>query len=134
MPKYKIAWLPGDGIGIEVLEAARSILDKLNFDATYLPGDIGWECWRNEGDPFPQRTIELLKDVDAALFGAITSKPAKVAETELVPRPSGKGLCLSLSDCSDAPTFRSLYLSSPLQGFPGEPSELEGGHRPRRLP
>ncbi len=28
MAKYKIAWLPGDGIGIEVLEAAKIVLDK----------------------------------------------------------------------------------------------------------
>ena len=29
--KYKIAWLPGDGVGIEVLEATKICLDKLNF-------------------------------------------------------------------------------------------------------
>ena len=45
MSRYKIAWLPGDGIGIEVLQAARVVLDKLNLDADYLHGDIGWNCW-----------------------------------------------------------------------------------------
>src|SRR5262245_21414190 len=73
--KYKIGWLPGDGIGVEVLEAARIVLDKLDLGAEYLPGDIGWEWWCREGDPLPARTVELLKNVDAALFGAITSKP-----------------------------------------------------------
>ena len=57
MAKFKIAWLPGDGIGIEVLEAARVVLDELGFDAEYIHGDIGWEFWRAEGDAFPKRTI-----------------------------------------------------------------------------
>lgn len=92
MAKYRIAWLPGDGIGVDVLEAAQIVLEQLSFDAEILPGDIGWEFWRTEGDPLPQRTIELLKTVDAALFGAITSKPSDAAEAELVPELRGKGL------------------------------------------
>ncbi len=36
--KYKIAWLPGDGIGIEVLEAAKIVLDKLHLNAEYIHG------------------------------------------------------------------------------------------------
>jgi len=92
MAKYKIAWLPGDGIGIEVLEAAKIVLDKLHLDAEYIHGDIGWEFWCKEGDAFPQRTIDLLKNVNAAMFGAITSKPVKAAEAELIPELKGKGL------------------------------------------
>jgi len=38
MAKYKIAWLPGDGIGQEVMEAARIVLDKLQLDAEYIHG------------------------------------------------------------------------------------------------
>lgn len=89
---YKIAWLPGDGVGVEVLEATKIILDKLQFKAEYIHGDIGWEFWCKEGDAFPQRTIDLLNNVDAAMFGAITSKPVKDAEKELVPELQGKGL------------------------------------------
>jgi len=66
--KYKIAWLPGDGIGVDVLDATKIVLDKLNLNAEYIHGDIGWEFWRAEGDALPQRTIELLKNVDAAMF------------------------------------------------------------------
>ena len=58
MATYKIAWLPGDGIGIDVMEAARIVLDTLGLDAEYIHGDIGWEFWCKEGDAFPQRTIE----------------------------------------------------------------------------
>lgn len=92
MAKYKIAWLPGDGVGNDVMEAAKIVLDKINLDAEYIPGDIGWECWINEGDAMPQRTIDLLNSVDACLFGAITSKPKDEAEKELIPELQGKGI------------------------------------------
>jgi isocitrate/isopropylmalate dehydrogenase len=90
--KYRIAWLPGDGIGNDVMEAARIVLDALDVDAEYVPGDVGWEFWRSEGDALPQRTVELLNSTDCCLFGAITSKPKEEAERELVPDLQGKGL------------------------------------------
>lgn len=90
MSGYKIAWLPGDGIGKEVLEATKIVLDSIHLSADYIQGDIGWDFWRTEGDALPQRTIDLLRESDAAMFGAITSKPAKAAEAELVPELQGK--------------------------------------------
>jgi isocitrate/isopropylmalate dehydrogenase len=95
MAKYRIAWLPGDGVGNDVMEAARIVLDKIQLDAEYIHGDIGWEFWRKEADPLPKRTIELLKNTNCALFGAITSKPKEEAETELIPELKGKGLVYS---------------------------------------
>ena len=92
MARYHIAWLPGDGIGNDVMEAARLVLDAVALDAEYVHGDIGWEFWCSEGDAFPQRTVDLLGRVDAALFGAITSKPVKAAEAELAPGLKGTGL------------------------------------------
>lgn len=92
MAKYKIAWLPGDGVGNDVMEAARMVLDALKLDAEYIHGDIGWEFWKKEGNPLPDRTIEMLKGTDCALFGAITSKPKDEAAEELDPSLQGKGL------------------------------------------
>jgi isocitrate/isopropylmalate dehydrogenase len=92
MAKYKIAWLPGDGIGNDVMDAAKMVLDHLKLDAEYIHGDIGWEFWRAEGDPLPTRTIEMLKTTDCALFGAITSKPKEEAAAELAPELQDKGL------------------------------------------
>ncbi|MGO8925853.1 MAG: hypothetical protein ACLQU3_03005 [Limisphaerales bacterium] len=45
MAKYKIAWLPGDGIGVDVLEAARVVLDKLQLNAEYVAGDMCGLSW-----------------------------------------------------------------------------------------
>lgn len=89
--KYKIAWLSGDGIGMDVMEAARIILKRIALDAEYIPGDVGWEFWKSEGNPLPERTVDLLKNTDCCLFGAITSKPKEEAELELDPALKGKG-------------------------------------------
>lgn len=83
MRKYKIALLPGDGVGQEVIECAHKVLKAIEIEAEYIYLDIGWEFWRAEGNPLPKRTIEHLKDCDCALLGAITSKPAVEAELEL---------------------------------------------------
>lgn len=92
MAKYRIAWLPGDGVGVDVMDAARKVLDFLKIDAEYIHGDIGWEFWVKEGNPLPDRTIEVLKKTDVAMFGAITSKNKEDAVKELAPELQGKGL------------------------------------------
>jgi len=92
MAKYKIAWMPGDGVGNEVMDATRIVLDTLGLDAEYIHADIGWEFWCKEGNPLPDRTIEILKDNDCALFGAITSKPREEAHDELDASLKDKGL------------------------------------------
>ncbi|HHS12963.1 MAG TPA: isocitrate/isopropylmalate dehydrogenase family protein [bacterium] len=91
MAKHRIAVLPGDGVGNEVMEAARMVLDKLQLDAEYVYGDIGWEFWCKEGDPLPQRTLDMLRNTDCCLFGAITSKPKEEADKELDSSLKGLG-------------------------------------------
>ncbi len=91
MAKYRIGWMPGDGVGVDVMDATRTVLDAMGFDAEYIHGDIGWEIWRTEANPLPDRTLAMLRDVDAALFGAITSKPKEEAEQELIPELRGQG-------------------------------------------
>jgi isocitrate/isopropylmalate dehydrogenase len=127
MSKYKIAWLPGDGVGIEVLEATKICLDTLKFDAVYTHGDIGWEFWCKEGESFPERTIELLKQSDAALFGAITSKPIKEAEHELVPELQGKGLVYRSPIVRMRQMFDLYTCLRPCKAYPGNPINYKEG-------
>ena len=119
MSKFRIAWLPGDGVGGEVLQAARIVLDRLGLEAEYLPGDIGWEFWCGEGDPLPPRTIELLQKVDAAMFGAITSKPVRESEEELAPNSAARGYPIDLPsyECGSSSIFTSAC--DPAELFPG---------------
>lgn len=91
MPKYKIALLPGDGIGNDVIKAAMIVIDKIKLDAEFIEAEIGWEFWKKEGNPLPDRTIRILKNTDCALFGAITSKPKGEATKELAPELREKG-------------------------------------------
>jgi len=89
--KHRIALLPGDGVGKDVMDAAKIVLEATKLDAEYLVGDIGWEFWKSEGDPLPPRTLSLLRRTDVCLLGAITSKPKEEAEAELNPKLKGKG-------------------------------------------
>ena len=91
MAKYNIALLPGDGIGKDVMDAAKIVLEAVKLDAKYPEGDIGWEYWKNEGNPLPQRTLNLLRQTDTCLMGAITSKPEDEAQLELNPQLRDKG-------------------------------------------
>lgn len=118
---YKIAILPGDGIGNDVMDAAKIVLDKINLDAEYLHGDVGWEFWCNEGNPLPDRTIELLKESDCCLFGAITSKPKEEALKELNPDLRGKGLSYYSPIVAMRQLF-GLYINMrPCKAFEGNP-------------
>ncbi|MEE8154857.1 MAG: isocitrate/isopropylmalate dehydrogenase family protein [Phycisphaerales bacterium] len=121
MPKYTIAWLPGDGVGNDVMEAARIVLDAMKFDAQYIPADIGWQFWCNEGDPLPQRTIDTLKQTDCALFGAITSKPRDEANEELVLELRDKGL-VYFSPIVKLRQLLNLHTNlRPCKAYPGNP-------------
>jgi len=121
MTKYKIAWLPGDGVGKDVMNAAKIVLDTIDLDAEYIPGDIGWEFWKKEGDPLPKRTIDLFNQTDCCLFGAITSKPKEEAQKELEPKLQGKGFVYS------SPIVRLRQLLNlhtnlrPCKAYPGNP-------------
>ncbi len=95
MSKRKIVALPGDGIGGVVLEEAVRVLDAAGFEAEYIHGDIGWEFWKNEGNPLPERTVKLLEEYKTGLFGAITSKPKDAANEELSGQLKGTGLVYS---------------------------------------
>ena len=127
MPKYKIAWLPGDGVGNDVMDAAKIVLDKMQFDAEYIHGDIGWEFWRAEGNPLPDRTIELLKNTDCALFGAITSKPRDEAEAELAPELQGKNLIYSSPIVRMRQEFDLRTNLRPCKAYPGNPLNYKEG-------
>jgi 3-isopropylmalate dehydrogenase len=121
MPKYRIAWIPGDGIGVEVMEAAKIVLDKLALDAEYVPADIGWAFWCAEGDALPDRTVEALKPCDCALFGAITSKPKDEAEAELAPSLQGKGLVYRSPIVRLRQMFDLYTNLRPCKAYPGNP-------------
>ena len=127
MGQYRIAWLPGDGIGRDVMDATRIVLDAVKLDAAYVHGDIGWEFWRTEGEAFPPRTVDLLRTVHAAMFGAITSKPARAAEAELVPALQGKGRVYRSPIVRMRQLFDLYICLRPCKAYPGNPLNFKEG-------
>jgi isocitrate/isopropylmalate dehydrogenase len=105
----------------------RIVLDKLALDAEYVPGDIGWEFWRKEGEPFPARTVELLRNVEAALFGAITSKPAKTAAAELAPGLQNQGLAYRSPIVRMRQVFDLFICLRPCKAYAGNPLNFKEG-------
>jgi len=91
MTKRTVVLMPGDGIGKVVLPEAVRVLEAAGFEADYVHADIGWEFWCKEGNPLPQRTLDILEKHKISLFGAITSKPKAEAAKELDPSLRDKG-------------------------------------------
>ncbi|HYL14931.1 MAG TPA: isocitrate/isopropylmalate family dehydrogenase [Terriglobales bacterium] len=121
MPKYTVVTMPGDGIGNQVLPEALRLLKAVGFDAEYIHADIGWDCWCNEGNALPDRTIELLAKHKLGLFGAITSKPKKEADAELKPSLKGKGYTYYSPIVTMRQRFNLDTCIRPCISFPGNP-------------
>jgi 3-isopropylmalate dehydrogenase len=121
MSKRIIITLPGDGIGSIVLKQALRVLDASGFEAEYINGDIGWEFWKKEGDPLPQRTIDLIRKHKIALFGAITSKPDEEAKAELDPSLQGKGFLYSSPIVALRQKFNLDICVRPCKSYKGNP-------------
>ncbi|MBY0114189.1 MAG: isocitrate/isopropylmalate dehydrogenase family protein [Phycisphaerales bacterium] len=124
MTTRRIALLPGDGIGAEVISAAIRVLDAAGFEAEYLRGDVGWHYWCTEGDALPARTVELLRRCDAALFGAITSKPGDEAAAELAPALRSRGLKYSSPIVRLRQLFDLHTALRPCRAYPGNPRNI----------
>jgi 3-isopropylmalate dehydrogenase len=103
------------------MDAAMIVLKTIRLDADYRFGDIGWEFWKTEGNPLPDRTIQLLKETDACLFGAITSKPKEEAEKELAPELRGKGYVYSSPIVGLRQLFNLHTNLRPCKAYPGNP-------------
>ncbi|HEV2115419.1 MAG TPA: isocitrate/isopropylmalate family dehydrogenase [Terriglobales bacterium] len=121
MPKPTIVTMPGDGIGNQVLPEAIRVLKAVGFQAEYIHADIGWECWINQGNALPERTVDLLAKHKLGLFGAITSKPKKEADAELKPALRGKGYTYYSPIVTVRQRFGLDVCLRPCIGFPANP-------------
>lgn len=75
---YRICLIPGDGIGAEVVPAARRVLEATGLDFEFSSAEAGWETFQKRGVSVPDETIELVQSSDATLAGAFTSPSYKV--------------------------------------------------------
>lgn len=73
--KLKIAVLPGDGIGPEIMKQGVAVMDaiaaKFGHEVSYREGLCGAHAIDEVGDPFPEETFQLCMESDAVLFAAV---------------------------------------------------------------
>ncbi|MBX3652844.1 MAG: 3-isopropylmalate dehydrogenase [Ramlibacter sp.] len=67
----KIAVLPGDGIGTEIVAEAIKVLNVLDLPLEMESALVGGAAYEAHGHPLPESTLKLAKEADAVLFGAV---------------------------------------------------------------
>ena len=117
---YKVAVLPGDGIGAEVIDEAVKVLKATGVSFEFEDGLLGGSAYDETGDPLPQATVDLCRTSDAVLMGAVGGpKWDKIEPVSL--RPEIGGLLrlrreLNLyANIRPAKTLRPLVHASPLK-------------------
>ncbi|RKY01747.1 3-isopropylmalate dehydrogenase [Candidatus Poribacteria bacterium] len=114
---YKIAVLPGDGIGPEVVREAlkvlRAVAERIGFDYETVEYDFGAERYLRTGETLPDSAIEEFKEMDAILVGAFGDPRVKPGILE-------HGIILKLRFSLD------LYINlRPIKLYPGVPTPLK---------
>lgn len=114
----KIAVLPGDGIGPEIVEQAVKVLKALGCDFEMEYADVGGVAYANHGHPLPEATLKLAKESDAILFGAVGDFKYDHLERHLRPEKAILGLRKALglfANLRPAKCFKELTSASTLR-------------------
>lgn len=123
MSEKKIAVLPGDGIGPEVIEEAIKVLNKISgifgIGFKYSYADVGGAALDKHGEPLPEYTVKICEDSDAVLFGSVGGPKWEKLPPEKQPE---RGALLPLrkhfnlyANLRPAIIFRELKDASPLK-------------------
>jgi homoisocitrate dehydrogenase len=75
----RVCLIEGDGIGAEVIPAARQVLEYICPDMQFTCAEAGWGTFQRYGNALPQATLDAVSAADATLFGAVSS-PSGPAE------------------------------------------------------
>jgi 3-isopropylmalate dehydrogenase len=90
--KMKIAVLPGDGIGTEIVAEALKVLNVLDLPFELESALVGGAAFDAYGHPLPEATLQLAKDADAVLFGAVGDWKYDTLDRPLRPEQAILGL------------------------------------------
>src|SRR5437762_114971 len=120
--RARIAWLPGDGVGPEVLREARRVLEIVasehNHEFEFIDGDIGGVAIERYGEPLPKVTQDLCLKANAVFLGAVGDPkydhlpPGKKCENGLLDL---RKLLGNYANLRPVTVFESLVDSSPLR-------------------
>ena len=88
----KIAVLPGDGIGTEIVAEALKVLKALDLKFEFEQAVVGGAAYEAHGHPLPDATLALARAADAVLFGAVGDWKYDRLERALRPEQAILGL------------------------------------------
>ncbi|HJV71526.1 3-isopropylmalate dehydrogenase [Ideonella sp.] len=88
----KIAILPGDGIGTEIVAEAVRVLNVLDLSLEMEEAKVGGAAYEAHGHPLPESTLKLAQAADAVLFGAVGDWKYDTLERALRPEQAILGL------------------------------------------
>src|ERR1700741_5141618 len=88
----KIAVLPGDGIGTEIMAEALKVLEVLDLEFEMETAPVGGAAYEAHGHPLPESTLKLAQAADAVLFGAVGDWKYDSLERALRPEQAILGL------------------------------------------
>ncbi|GAB4390749.1 MAG: isocitrate/isopropylmalate dehydrogenase family protein [Thermodesulfovibrionales bacterium] len=74
---YNVTLIPGDGVGPEISEATRRVLDATGVPISWEVQDAGEEVYEREGTPLPDRVVESIKKNKVAIKGPVTTPVGK---------------------------------------------------------
>jgi 3-isopropylmalate dehydrogenase len=113
--KARIAFLPGDGIGREVLAEARRVLQVIatehNHEFEFVEGDIGAIAIERHGEPLPAATREICQNSQAVLLGAVGNPKFDHLPPDRKPE---RGLLALRSFLGNYANLRPVVISEPL--------------------
>ena len=120
--KARIAWLPGDGVGPEVLREARRVLEVVasehNHEFEFVDADIGGVAIERHGEPLPKSTQDICLSSNAVFLGAVGDPkydhlpPGKKCENGLL---NLRQLLGNYANLRPVTVFEALVDSSPLR-------------------
>ena len=120
----KIAVLPGDGIGTEIVEQAVRVLRALDLPLEMETALVGGAAFEAHGHPLPAATLQLAQDADAVLFGAVGDWKYDRLERALRPEQAVLGLRKNLGLFAN---FRPAICHEPLVAASSLKPELVAG-------
>ncbi|MCC7550466.1 MAG: NAD-dependent isocitrate dehydrogenase [Methanobacterium sp.] len=104
---YEITLIPGDGIGPEVMEAALHILKASDLEFKFQEAQAGNACYQLTGTTLPDETIEMARNSDATLFGAVTTVPGQ--KSAIITLRRELDLYANLRPVKSYPGVKSIY-------------------------
>jgi 3-isopropylmalate dehydrogenase len=114
----KVAVLPGDGIGPEIIGEALKVLRKLALRLEFQEAPVGGAAYAAHGHPLPEKTLSLAREADAVLFGAVGDPRYDALERALRPEQAILGLRKALglfANLRPAQVHRELASASALK-------------------